>query len=92
MPVNVGFVNIVAFDSFVTFPKLTWVAVTECGLLVLLVCFDNVVKLAVICACNFPSALKTVSVALITVLVANDIPVKTVDLTAAKKSVMVTLV
>ena len=34
-PVNVGLVNIVALLSFVTLPKPTWVAVVECGLLVL---------------------------------------------------------
>ena len=36
-PVKTGLVNIVAFDSFVTLPKLTCVAVTLWGLLVLLV-------------------------------------------------------
>ena len=64
-------------------PNPTCAFVVACGLLVLDVCDVRVERFAVICACNFPNALNTVSVAEITALVANDKPVKTTALTLA---------
>jgi hypothetical protein len=76
------------FDAFVvstsaTLPNPTCAFVVACGLLVLDVCDVSVERLAVICACNFPKATNTESVAEITAFVTNERPVNTTALTLA---------